>query len=69
MLASSYGACFEPCKGDAMLPLTIVANRATGLLHNLCCDGNGALGIKKTAANWDQELFQITTGGKRILIH
>lgn len=68
MLASSYGACFEPCKGDAMLPLTIVANRATGLLHNLCCDGNGALGMKKTAANWDQELFQITTGGKRILI-
>ena len=68
MLASSYGACFETCKRDTMLPLTICANRATGLLHNLYCDGNGALGIKKTADTWDQELFKITTSGKRILI-
>ena len=68
MLASSYGACFETCKRDTMLPLTICANRATGLLHNLCCDGNGALGIKSTADTWDQELFKITTSEKRIRI-
>ena len=68
MLACSYGACFETCKRDAMLPLTICANRATCLLQNLYCDGHGAPGIKKTADTRDQELFQITTSGKRIPI-
>ena len=64
MLASSYGACFQPCTHHPQKPLAICANRAEGLFKNLRVNKNGSLSLSTNASSWDHEIYRLTYGQK-----